>query len=234
MRMETYRKNAIIVGVLFIIATAFLYIGGAVYKPFLGSPDYLEIAYPNQIIAVVGMLIEFACVLAIPLIAVFFYPVLRKHNEALAIGYVGFRFFEAVLFVSVEINKLSLINVSQGYLLKGGMDTPFFQNMGLLIQSTNQLIFSIYVVVFAVGALLLYSALYKSKLVPRFISLWGLIGAVVILSGALLGMIVFGSESSDLGWEPVFFIPIAVNEMVLAIWLIAKGFNPTLPVSENQ
>ena len=124
--METYRKNAIIVGVLFIIATAFLYIGEAVYKPVLGSPDYLEIAYPNQIIAVLGMLIEFACVLAIPLIAVFFYPVLRKHNEALAIGYVGFRFFEAVLFFSVEINKLSLIKVSQGYLMKGGMDTSFF------------------------------------------------------------------------------------------------------------
>lgn len=232
--METYRKNAIIVGVLFIIATAFLYIGEAVYKPVLGSPDYLEIAYPNQIIAVLGMLIEFACVLAIPLIAVFFYPVLRKHNEALAIGYVGFRFFEAVLFVSVEINKLSLINVSQGYLAKGGMDIPFFQNMGRSIQSTNQWIFSIYVVIFAAGALLLYSALYKSKLVPRFISVWGFIGAVIILAGALLGMIAFGSEPSDLGWEPIFFIPIAVNEMVLAIWLIAKGFSPSLPVNENQ
>ena len=68
---ETHRKTAIIVGVLFIIATAFLFIGGAFYGPVLDSPDYLDFAYPQRITATIGMLIEFTCVLAIPLIAVF-------------------------------------------------------------------------------------------------------------------------------------------------------------------
>ena len=125
--MNTNRKTAIIVGVLFIIATLFLFIGEAIYQPVLLSPDYLETAYPNRTIATLGILLEFACVLAIPLIPVFLFPILRKHNEALALGYFGFRFLEAVLFVLIQINKLSLISVSQGYLNDGGRMLPIFK-----------------------------------------------------------------------------------------------------------
>lgn len=231
--MTKDRKTAIIVGVLFIIATAFLYIGGAVYNPILESSDYLNIAYPNKTVVIIGMLLEFACVLAIPLIAVFIFPVLKRHNEALALGYIGFRFFEAVLFAIVEINKLSLINVSQGYLREGGMSSTFFQNMGSSIQSVNEWTFTIYVIIFGVGALLLYSVLYRSKLVPRFISVWGYIAAIVILIGAVLGMVELGTETSGFGWQTFSYIPIAVNEMVLAIWLIVKGFKPPAIASQS-
>jgi hypothetical protein len=67
---NAYKKNAIIVGILFIIATAFLFIGEAFYGPILNVPDFLETAYPNRITAIIGTLIEFTCVLAIPLIPV--------------------------------------------------------------------------------------------------------------------------------------------------------------------
>ena len=229
--MDSYRKTAIIVGALFIIATAFLFIGGAIYNPILSSPEYLDIAYPNRIIVIIGMLLEFVIVLAMPLISVFLFPILKRHNEALAIGYVGFRFFEAVLFVVIESNKLSLINVSQEYLNKGGMDASYFQNMGSSIISVNDWTFLIYVLVFAVGALLLYSVLYKSKLVPRFISVWGLIAAAFLLTGSVLIMVEMFAGISELGLELIFTLPIAVNEMVLAIWLIGKGFNPSAIIS---
>jgi hypothetical protein len=224
--MDSNRKTAIIVGVLFIIATAFLFIGEAFYKPILSSPDYLDNAYPNKIIVIIGILLEFICVLAMPLIPVFLFPILKKHNEALALGYVGFRFLEAVLYIGIEINKLSLINVSQDYLNKGGMDTSFFQNIGSSIQSVNDWAFSIYVVVFTLGALMLYSVLYKSKLIPRFISAWGFIAAALLLTGSVLIMVDIFTGISGLGLELILVTPIAVNEMVLAIWLIVKGFNP--------
>ena len=83
-----------IVGILFIIATAFLFVGGAFYGPVLETPDYLEVAYPNRISATIGVLIELSCIIAIPLIPVFAFPVLRKHSETLALGYVVFRFFK--------------------------------------------------------------------------------------------------------------------------------------------
>jgi hypothetical protein len=221
--MNTCKKSAILVGVLFIIATAFLFIGQAVYEPILGSPEYLDLAYPNRTTVIIGILLEFACVLAIPLIAVVLFPVLRKHSEALAIGYVGFRFFEAVLFVDVQINKLSLIDTSRDYLSRGGADAPLFQSIGSAIQSVNDRAFAIYVVIFTVGALILYSALYRSRLVPRWISAWGFLAAVLLLIGSVLIMLdVFAGAS---GVELVFSMPIAVNEMVLAVWLIVKGFN---------
>jgi hypothetical protein len=225
--MTAHRKTAIIVGVLFIIATAFLFIGEAVYSPILGSPDYLDITYPNRIIVVIGILLEFVIVLAMPLLAVFLFPILRKHNEALALGYVGFRFFEAVLFGVIESKKLSLINVSRDYLNNGGMDASYFQKLGSSIQSVNEWTFMIYVLVFTVGALLLYSVLYNSKLIPRFISAWGFIAAAYLFIGSVLIMVEMFTGMSDLALQLIFTVPIAVNEMVLAIWLIGKGFNPS-------
>ena len=109
--MNTHRKDAIIVGVLFIIATAFLFIGESIYAPVLTTPGYLETAYPARVTAILGILLEFACVLSIPLIPVFLFPVLKKHSETLALGYIVFRLFEAVLFVLDEINKLMNISL---------------------------------------------------------------------------------------------------------------------------
>ena len=230
--MDSNRKTAIIVGVLFIIATLFFFIGESFYKPILSSPDYLDNAYPNRIIVIIGILLEFTCVLAMPLIPVFLFPILKKHNEALALGYVGFRFLEAVLFIGIEINKLSLINVSQDYLNKVGIDASYFQNIGRSIQSENDWAFSIYVIVFTLGALMLYSVLYKSKLIPRFISAWGFIAAAVMLTGSVMIMVEMFTEIS-LGLELILTLPIAVNEMVLAVWLIVKGFNPSAITSES-
>ncbi len=227
-RINTHRKTAIIVGVLFIIATAFLFIGEAFYKPVLSSPDYLEIAYPNRTIVIIGVLLEFICVLAMPLIAVFAFPVLKKHNEALALGYVVFRSLEAVILISVaEINKLSLIGVSQDYLNSGGVDTAYFQTIGSTIQAENywgDTTGLIYNLVFIFGALMLYSVLYQSKLVPRWISVWGFIAAVALLIGTVLASFIHIS----LAMELFVVLPIAVQEMVMAGWLIVKGFNPSV------
>ncbi len=223
--INTYRKTGIIVGVLFVIATAFLFIGEAIYKPILGSANYLELAYPNRTTVIIGVLLEFICVLAIPLIPVFAFPILKKHNEALAIGYIVFRALEAVILISVaEINKLSLIGVSQEY-LKGGVDAAYYQTIGRSIQSetywgdTAGLIYNI---VFIFGGLMFYWVLYQSKLVPRWISVWGLFAAVVLLIGVILAPFI----ELSLAMELVVILPIAVQEMVMAGWLIVKGFNP--------
>jgi len=218
---NAYRKNAIIVGILFVIATAFLFIGDAFYGPVLDAPDFVEIAYPQRFPATVGMLIEFTCVLAIPLIAVFAFPVLKRHSEPLALGYVVFRLFEALLFVIVDINKLSLINASQGY-LAGGAGADFFQNMGSFVESWNTWGWVFYVLVFAFGALIFYTALYQSKLVPRWISGWGWIAAIMIMASALMSMFEVNLPETVYG---LLWLPIAVQEMVMAIWLMIKGFN---------
>lgn len=222
--MNTQRKNAVIVGLLFIIATAFLFIGQAVYKPILSSPDYLELTYPNRATVTIGILLEFVILLAMPLIAVFAFPVLKRHNEALAIGYIVFRTLESVILITVaEINKLSLIGVSEAY-LQGGTDAAYFEAIDTAVQAatywgdTGGLL---YVLLFAVGGLMLYTVLYQSRLIPRWLSAWGWIAIVIILVGALLSPFI----QFTLAMELISFMPIAVQEMVMALWLIIKGWN---------
>jgi len=221
-KTNPYKKNAIAIGILFIIATAFLFVGDSFYGPVLDTPDYLQVAYPNRISATIGMLIEFSCILAIPLIPVFVYPVLRKHSEILALGYIVFRLFEAVLFVLVDITKLALIKVSQLYLAAESSNAEMIESIGATIQGWNEWGWVFYVLIFGFGALIFYFALYQSKLLPRWISIWGLIAIVMMITSALLAM--FAVELPDAIFG-LLVIPIAVQEMVMALWLIFKGFN---------
>ena len=220
-----YRKTAIIVGVLFIIATAFLFIGGAFYGPALDTPDYLEIAYPQRIQAVIGMLIEFTCVLAIPLIAIFAFPVLKRYSLPLAISYIFFRSFEAVLFILVDINKLAFIPISKGYLNATPAESAFYKNLGDFIIEWNMWGWVFYVLVFGVGALILYTILYQSRLLPRWISIFGLIAAILITASAIFPMFEINFNLPEGMYELILVLPIAVQEMVMAVWLIVKGFN---------
>ena len=220
-----YRKNAVIVGILFIIATAFLFIGESVYAPVLTAPDYLETAYPGRITAIVGILLEFACVLSIPLIPVFLFPVLKPHSETLALGYLVFRLFEAVLFVLGEINELMNISLSQLHLANQGAEAAYLQTAGSLFQSWNEWSFSFYVFIFAIGAMMLYVVLYRSRLIPRLISGFGLVTAVMIFTSVLLSLLELNIFGETL--ELIFVVPIAVQEMVMALWFIFKGFNPS-------
>ena len=220
-----YRKTAIIVGVLFIIATAFLFIGGAFYGPVLDTPDYLELAYPKRIQAVIGMLIEFTCVIAIPLIAIFAFPVLRKFSLSLAISYIFFRAFEAVLFILVDINKLALIPISRGYITSTPAEAAFFKNLGEFIIDWNLWGWCFYVLVFGIGALILYYVLFRSRLLPRWISIFGLVTAALITASVVFSILEVSFSLPDGMFELIFATPLAVQEMVMAAWLIVKGFN---------
>jgi hypothetical protein len=221
-KTKSYKKNAIIVGILFIIATVFLFVGGSIYGPALDTPDYLQVAYPNRITATIGILIEFSCILAIPLIPVFAFPVLRRHSETLALGYLVFRLFEAVIFVLVDITKLSLIKVSELYLAAGSSNADTIANIGATIQGWNEWSWVFYVLIFAFGALIFYTALFQSKLLPRWISVWGLIAAVMMVTSAVLAMFEVTLPDAVFG---LLVVPIAVQEMVMALWLIIKGFD---------
>ena len=185
--MSTDRKAAIIVGVLFISAIVLLFVGQAFYGPVLDSPDYLEDAYPNKGRVLVGILIEFTgTVLAVALIPAYLFPILRRHDEALAVGYLGFRLLEVVLHALDKLKKLSLVSLSQRYLEGGGMDASTLQAIGDSIQSESYWAFWFSILAFAVGALVFYTVLYRSRLVPRWLSAWGFAAAVILMIGTLL------------------------------------------------
>jgi hypothetical protein len=223
--LNNYRKTAIIVGVLFIIATVAGVLGKVVFsQPILDAPDYLAAisANENQVIvgAILGLIAAFACAG----IAIWLYPTLKKHNAALALGSVGFRIIEGMLYLVVVIGLLSLLTLGQEYVKAGAPETSFFQASGSMLLAMREWAGQLGVIAFTLGGLMYYSIFYQSKLIPRWLSGWGFLGVALSLASALLSM--FGQIIPLSPVSVLLNLPIGVKEMVLAVWLIVKGFNP--------
>jgi len=219
---NNYRKTSVIVGVLFIIATAFFVVGLTLHDPFVTGADYLSLAYTNKVAVLFGALFDLIAIFAIILIPVYMFPILRKHNEPLALGYAGFRFLEsAFLFMQVVV-VLSLTDVSRMYLEAGAEQVGGIIAFGDGLQAVTVWVFIVAVsFLFPASAMILNYLLYVTKLVPRFLSLWGFWAGVLLFFGTFLVIFdVFPGMP-----EAVLTAPIAVQEMVFAVWLIVKGFN---------
>jgi len=228
--MNSNRKTAIIVGILFIIATVAPLLSFP-FSGFIDDPvDLIEIT-ENETQVIIGALFELIMAIAIAGIAITIYPILKKHNEALALGYAGARIIEGILFIISAIGLLSLVTLSQEFVKAGAPDASYFQSIGTLLLAVRDWGGHMFgSIIFGLGALMFYSLLYQSKLIPRWLSVWGLIGAPLALAEGLLSMLgLFDPLSTS---AILLSIPIAVNEMVLAVWLIVKGFNPSASASQ--
>jgi hypothetical protein len=223
--MNTYRKTAIIVGVLYIIGT----VAGILCKVLTGSiQNDLNLltkvtANENQII--IGALFLLIMGLALAMVPVMMFPILKKHNEALALGYVVYRgALETVTTIAMVVGWLFLTILGQEY-IAGTPDASYFQTLGTLLLKGNGSISTISQIIFPLGALIFYYLLYQSKLIPRWISGWGLIAAILWIAVTFLDL--FGLISQWSTIQVVLGLPIGLQEMVMAVWLIVKGFNPS-------
>jgi hypothetical protein len=231
--MTPIRKTAATVGVLFIIATVGFLVGQAIHGPVLDASDYLDRAYPERSTVVAGVLIELFSVLAIPLIPVALYPILRPRHEALAIGYLSFRIIEATLIVVSLVGSLSLVDVSADYLDVGdAAGAAFYEAVGGAVHAFADRAFVSSIIVFALGAFMLYWMLYRSSVVPVVLSVWGMIAAAVLLVGVLL--VLFGVAPESVAVQAIVNAPIALNELALAVWLLWKGFTGPSTVSAPE
>jgi hypothetical protein len=222
--MTRERKNVATAGVLFILAIVTLFVGQAFYNPFFNAPNYLDMVYPHRNTVIIGILVEFTGILGLVIIPVLLYPIMRRHYKVLALAYVSIRLFEAVLLSIAQICKLVLINISQAYLNTDRMDASTIQNIGNAIKSAltwNDSGGLIYLVVFIFGALIFYSVLYKSKLIPQWLSIWGLIGAVSMFLASLIATFDILPEILAI----ILMMPIPLQELTMAFWFIIKGLN---------
>jgi hypothetical protein len=221
--MDSSRKTAIIVGALFIIATVASMLGNFILDPILDDPDYLINVSENENQVIIGALIAFIDGIAIVGIAVLMFPILKKHNEGIALGYVGARITELPIIIAYIIIPLLLIDLSQEYVKAGAPAASYFLTSGTLFFAIRHWTLQmIYIFNFLAGVMFCY-LLYKSKLVPRFISALGLIGYAVILPGTLLHM--FSHIDTDALF--IVFLLGTIFEILLPIWLFVKGFNPS-------
>jgi hypothetical protein len=217
--MTSNRKTAIIVGILFIIAT----VAPLVSVLFIGSiyeTDYLSTVSANGNQVLIGSLLWLVMTTAIVSIPILMYPLLKKYNESLALGYVGARIFEGFFSAFNIISLLSLLSLSREFVNATAPVTAYFQTSGALILSSIDWSSLLLDFPFTLSALVLNYILYKAKIIPRWLSILGLIGGSVWL--ATIPFRLFGIFPTEL--EFLAFV-IFVQEMIFAIWLIVKGFN---------
>ena len=225
------RKTAIFVGVLYILGTVAGILSLVFTGPVLERPDYLTqvSTNPNQI--VIGALLVLTMGLALAMVSVIMFPILKRYNEALAIGYVVFRgALEAVTYLALVIGWLCIPLISQEYSRASAAQASYFQSLGDLVLKAHAQIGHVLTIVFILGALIYYYALFRANLVPRWLSGWGLLAAMPYLVSGMLGLFAILSPMSTI--QMVLVLPLAVQEMVLAVWLIVKGFNVS-PIIDN-
>ncbi len=200
-------------------------VGVALVSPILSAPDYLAEISANESRVLVGALLLFIGALACTGIALALYPVLRVHNHGLAIGSVGFRTIEGVLHSLIAVCWLLLVTVSQEAVSAGAPASSAYRVPGAVLTAAPDWLAPLALLAFGLGALCYYWVFYQSRLIPRWLSAWGLVAIAMVMVSAVLVML--GVVESFSTPQLVLAAPIGVQEMVLAVWLIAKGFNPS-------
>jgi hypothetical protein len=224
--MNTYRKTAIAVGILFIVCSGASLLSFAFSGSILEGQNYLEKLFENKNQVISGALLEFIWAATCAGIAIGLYPLLKRYNGALALGAVGFRIIEGIFVLVSTLSLLSLLTLSQEFVAAGAPAASSFQTSGTLLLAVRDWSFNmIGYLAFCLGALMYYAILYKSSLIPRWLSGWGILGAILALAATVLA-----SFTHDFGMGSVntlLNVPIGLQEMVLAVWLMVKGFNPS-------
>jgi hypothetical protein len=230
--MNTNIKTARAVGALFITATAAAIVSGAFLLPILEAPDHLTKVSANENRVMMGALFYFVMAAAGASIAIPMYPILKKHHEGMALGAVGFRLIEGAIFMVGVFCVLLLVKVSEGFVQAGAPEGSHYQTLGELLVAGYTIGEAMVpgVFAFSLGALMYYWIFYQSRLVPRWLSVWGLIGVTLGIANGLYDM--FGGIPNET-ISMVLDLPIFVQEMVLAVWLIVKGFSMSAMASPS-
>lgn len=214
------RRSAVITGLLLI---AGLVTGIFSVVPVIDGADYLVKASTNENQVLIGAFSQLLMVVAYVGIPVLLYPILSKHHKGLALGSVAFGIIAGVFIIIGVIILLLLLTLSQEFTKVGSQDASYFQTLGGLLRDVRDLVNHVATTLSFVVAMFLFNCLfYQTKLVPRWLSVTGIIGSTLSILASLLFMIRFISLDAT---YMTLNVPIAVQQLVLAIWLIITGFN---------
>jgi hypothetical protein len=220
--MLSRRSAETTTGVLFIIATLF----GAISLALSGSltsPDYLVEIYQSRTQVQLGIFIVVIMTVSIFAIPIVLAPILKPFGEVSCVAYVVLRSLESVAYVLLIVGRLMMISLSEEFVVSESPVQANFELVGGLLKDLETQIGTVITIFFGLGALVFNQLLWTSKLLPRWLSGWGFVGAVLTCIAAILG--VFDVLSENLLLAAALWLPILINELVLAGWLLLKGFH---------
>ncbi|GAB4497473.1 MAG: hypothetical protein OHK003_06200 [Anaerolineales bacterium] len=222
----SYRKLEIYVALLWIITAAGAIGGASLINPIINAPDYLTLAFPKSITITSGMFGWMINDIGIVFIGLLMYPILKKHSESMALGYLSMRMFESLLMIVGVFFALMLIPLSRDFINAGSADISTLQTIGsILKQAENWFLNLLQLVFLGIGGLILNVIFYKTRLVPRAISIFGFIGYALLLPAAVVGLLGLLDPTPG-GPGSILAVPVALWEIIIMpLWLFTKGFN---------
>jgi hypothetical protein len=212
-------------GVLYFLGTVFgvlCYVVGGEVLSSISTGNILGLVAANS--SRLSGVAFFNLMMGISLVAmtVFLYPILRKDSKELAMGMVLFRgALEGTWYFMSTLGFLTLVALGNEYIATGA-NSAALQSMGNVLNQFQDGLAAIGPIFFLIGATCLYLSFYRTRLIPRWLTVWGFIGVVCSLASALLSLF-----HVDTGYGLYLEMVLAPQEMVMAVWLIVKGFNPS-------
>ncbi|WP_028608585.1 DUF4386 domain-containing protein [Paenibacillus harenae] len=222
--MTRDRKNGILLGIFYIVAAVTSVIAVVFYQPVLSEQWYMSVADGFKTKVLIGVINDLLLVLTAVGTAVMLFPYIRRWNEHMALGYLCFRFMEAVLIAIGVVSILGLLQLSIHYEAGSVEREENLLAIGYMLQAFHRWT-SMLGPNFMLGVnTIMYSyLLYRTGLVPKRLALFGMITAVSVFIAGLLEL--FGIVEPFSAAKGLIALPVGVYEMSLAVWLIVKGFH---------
>jgi len=228
-KMKTYRMNAVMSGALYFMGTIFgftgIAVGGEVLtsilstKPLAGVDRLGLIAANSSQLTWVAFL-SLMMGISLTAMTVFLYPIFRKDSKELAMGMLLFRgALEGSFYLVSTLSLLTLFALGNEY-VAAGADSAALQSMGNVLSQFQDFSGGAGTIMFLIGAICLYISFYRTRLIPRWLTIWGLIGVVPYMAYGLLDF--FNMDNGIGVYLQMVSMP---QELVMGAWLVIKGFN---------
>ena len=224
---DFYRMTARVVGLVY-IAGFFVGIGGEMlFQPLLVAPNRLAAVSAGSMTVALGAALWLMAVIGDAAHGVLMYPILKRYNERIAVGYLAARIMDAVFIAIMVLLILFQIPLAREYVKAAASDSLALQALSTVLVHAKQYAYQIGMSTLGVSGLMLCSTLYRARLIPRVLAIWGLVGYGVILVGMLSEIAGLG-----LGVELASSLPGGLWEVFIGVWLLARGFSSS-PVSSE-
>lgn len=224
--IEASRKILIYAGILYLFG---MLVGILSVVPSVDSFDYLTKASENSNQVILGAFSQFCMMVSHLGIAILLYSIIKKYSKRLAFGYLMFKIITAVFIVIGVILLLMILSLSQGFVKAGSPPLSDFQTIGEMLQIGRDFVNHVAMIfAWSIGGILFYMIMLQSKLIPRWLASWGIIGAILAIIASLL--LLFKLIDIITPTYIIINMPMAVQELVLAIWFIFKGFDSGISV----
>ena len=220
--MALTKKSGRILGFLFLLTV----LAGATGTSFrgLGGADANSTAFLEQIMQLTGQmklaisLDKLASAIGVG-IAIFLYAFIKKYEQRLAIAYLAIAGINFTIIVVSNIIHVNLLSLSEEFAITTSATNEYYTTLAKMLYDAYYWTHFLMLMLYSIGGLVLYYFLFRSKLIPGWLSIWGILASIVVFFGGAL-------QLADIKVSGLLFVQNGIYVLTFIVWLLVKGFNP--------